>query len=65
MPAETTNQEDAMRATTSDTRTPSQADKDAAWGNLQLARRAFILERMRQEGCLASEAARRFDAGER
>ena len=40
-------------------------DRDAVAGNLRNARRAFILERMRQEGCLASEAATRFDAGER
>jgi hypothetical protein len=42
-----------------------QADKDAAWGNERIKRSEFILEEMRQTGCLAIEAAERWDAGER
>lgn len=45
--------------------TPSQADQDAAWGNARLARASFIREEMRQTGCLAIEAVRRWEAGER
>lgn len=45
--------------------TSSQANQDATWGNDRLARGEFIRERMRQEGCLAIEAARRWEAGER
>lgn len=43
----------------------SQFDRDAAWGNERLARAEYIRERQRQDGCLASEAARRWDAGRR
>ena len=41
------------------------SDRDAVAGNLRLERSAFILDLMRQDGVLAIEAARRFDAGER
>ena len=40
----------------------SQWERDAAAGNDRLARAAFILEEMRQTGCLASEAAQAYDA---
>ncbi len=43
----------------------TQADKDAAFGNRQISRSEFVLERMRQEGCTAIEASHRFRAGER
>lgn len=49
----------------SDRITDTQADRDAREGNERVARAAFILELQRQEGVLASEAARRWDAGER
>jgi len=42
------------RATTQQSR----QDRDASWGNARLARGAFILERQRQTGCLAIDAAR-------
>ena len=51
--------------TMTDRITSTQADRDAVAGNLRVARRAFIMEEVRQTGCLMSEAADRFDAGER
>ena len=39
-------------------------DADARWGNDRLAKIRFIVE-LQREGILASEGARRWDAGER
>lgn len=44
---------------------PFKLDAEAARENERFFRAAFIRERQRQEGCLASEAARRWDDGER
>ena len=57
--------EAAMRANLSTPSTSTLQDRDAVAGNERIARSAFILDAMRQEGCLASEAATRWDAGER
>ena len=54
-----------MRANLSTPSTSTLQDRDAVAGNERIARSAFILDAMRQEGCLASEAATRWDAGER
>ena len=46
-------------------KTETRWDTDATAGNVRIARAAFIMEEMRQTGCLAIEAAHRFDRGER